>query len=176
MALSRPPAISRKSAQVRMRGFTIVELVVTVAVLAILLAIAAPSFKEIMLGTKLTSQANSLMASAHLARGEAIKRNQPVRLCASSDGASCAGAWEQGWIVITAADTVIQHQQALPSGLQVIQTRGDSILSFSPTGVGTETAQLTICQSDPIGSQERVVSISTTGAATVKKTTTGACS
>lgn len=176
MALHRQIAIFRKPVRARMRGFTIVELAVTVAVLAILLAIAAPSFKEIMLGTKLTSQANSLVASAHLARGEAIKRNQPVRLCASSDGASCAGSWEQGWIVITAANDVIQHQQALPSGLQVIQTRGDSILSFSPTGVGTETAQLTICQSDPVGSQEREIHISTTGAATVKKTTAGSCS
>lgn len=176
MALSRYPAISRKSAQVRMRGFTIVELVVTVAVMAILLAIAAPSFKEIMLGTKLTSQANSLMASAHLARGEAIKRNQQVRLCASSDGASCTGSWQQGWIVITATDAVIQSQQALPAGLQVIQTEGDSVLSFSPTGVGTEPATLTICQSDPVGSQEREIHISTTGAATIKKTTTGSCS
>ena len=41
---------------------------------------------------------------------------------------------------------------------------------------GTETAQLTICQSDPVGSQEREIHISTTGAATVKKTTAGSCS
>jgi type IV fimbrial biogenesis protein FimT len=67
-----------------------------------------------------------LVASAHLARSEAIKRNADVTLCVSnSDGTDCgSGGWEQGWIVLAADGTVIQHQQALPAGLQVIHKEG----------------------------------------------------
>ena len=80
------------------RGFTLIELVVTLTVAAILLAIAVPSFYDATLGSKLASYANNFVASVSLARSEAIKRNAAVTLCASSDGASCAsGGWEQGF-------------------------------------------------------------------------------
>ncbi len=83
------------------KGFTLVELMVTVAVLVILLMIAVPSLNDATLGKQLGSYANNLAASAYLARSEAIKRNAPITLCASSDGTNCAtsGGWQQGWIV-----------------------------------------------------------------------------
>lgn len=184
-----PPAPAPLRAP-RMRGFTLIELMVAVAVLAVLLGIAVPSFNDAALGSKLGSHANSLVASATLARSEAIKRNVSVTLCASADGADCAttGGWEQGWVVrcrttdnITCnADganwLVIHRQQAAASGLKISEASAKRTLAFSPTGVGAEAATLTVCRSSPsAGSQERVVSISATGRAYVSKTTTGAC-
>jgi len=159
------------------RGFTLIELLVTIFIAAILLAIAVPNFNDAVLGARLSAQANNLLASVQLARSEAIKRNTATTLCQSSDGATCtnSGGWEQGWVVLTGT-TVLQHQQALPTGLKVTQTGGTSSLSFQPIGVGATAATFTVCRSSPVGKQERVVTVSATGVAYVTRTTAGACS
>lgn len=160
------------------RGFTLIEMMVTIAVMAILLMIAVPSFQEATLGSKLGSYANSLVAGAHLARSEAIKRNEVVTLCVSSNGTSCGtGGWEQGWIVLAADGTVVQRQQALIAGFKATETGGATSLAFRPSGVGSDTATFTVCRATPdVGGQERVVSISMTGRPSVAKTTAGSCS
>lgn len=159
-------------------GFTLIELMVTISVMAILLMIAVPSFNEVTLGSKLGSFANNFVASAHQARSEAIKRNAVVSLCVSSNGTSCgAGGWEQGWIVQAADGTVVLHQQALPAGFKMTEADGKGSLGFQPSGVGSTAARLTVCRATPsAGSQERVVDISLTGRPGVTKTTTGSCS
>lgn len=158
------------------QGFTLVELMVALAVAAVLAAIAAPAFDQLTLGSKLRTQANELAAGALLARSEAIKRNQTVTLCASSDGATCVGAWANGWIVRTTGGAVLRAHGAAPSGFLVKSGVITSIV-FQPSGVGTTSATLTVCRATPsVGGQERVVSISATGRATVSKTTTGSCS
>ena len=158
------------------RGFTLVELMVALSVAAILLAIAIPSFTEITLSSKLRSMANDLVASAILARSEAIKRNALVTLCASSNGTSCAGSgdWELGWIILSGS-TVIQHQKAASTGF--LLSSSVHTLYFQPSGVGSTQATLTVCRATPsVGSQEREVTISATGRTTVTKTTTASCS
>ena len=158
-----------------LRGFTLVELMITISVLAVLLAIAVPSFSEIVLSSRLRSYANDFVASTTLARGEAIKRNSLVSLCASSNGTSCTGNWEQGWIVL-AGTTVIQRQQALHPGMKMAESGGAVSINFQSTGVGSTPVTLTVCRSVPSpGSQERVISVSATGRASVTKTTTGNC-
>lgn len=174
----------------RERGFTLVELMITIAVAAILLGIAVPSFNDVVLGNRLSSHANNLVASVNMARSEAIKRNIRVTLCASADGANCAtsGGWEQGWIVQYDADNnscnaaspnwqVIHRQQAASGGLKITEAGSTRTLCFEPTGVGATSATLTVCRATPsAGGQERVVSITATGRASVKKTTAGSCS
>jgi type IV fimbrial biogenesis protein FimT len=156
-------------------GFTLIELMVTIAVLAVLLGIAVPSFTESTLGSRLRSEANDLAAAALLARSEAIKRNETVRLCASSDGATCTGTWASGWIVRSAGGAVLMEHGAAPSGFLVSSSVAS--IAFQPSGVGATSATLTICRATPnVGGQERVVSISATGRATVSKTSTGSCS
>lgn len=157
------------------RGFTLIELMVTIAVMAILLAIAVPSFTDAVLGSKLSSYANNFVASAHLARSEAIKRNTAVTLCASADGASCAtaGGWQQGWIVLSGT-TVIQRQQALPAGLSF--TGGAHSIIYQSSGINAISTTLTLCRATPsVGSQQREISISATGHPSVTKTTSTSC-
>lgn len=171
-----------KSGRLRpQRGFTLIEMMITLAVMAVLLAIAAPSFNSALLGSKLGAYANSLIASTLLARSEAIKRNAAVTLCASTNGTTCAtaGGWEQGWVVLAGA-TLIQRQQAVGTGFRVTGLDPTNTvirtLTFQPTGVGATQATMTICQATPsAGGQERVVSISATGRASSAKTTNGVC-
>ncbi|RJG14298.1 prepilin-type N-terminal cleavage/methylation domain-containing protein [Pseudomonas cavernicola] len=167
------------SRSARQRGFTLIELMVTIAVMAVLLGIAIPSFTDVTLGSKLRSQANDLVAGATLARSEAIKRNQAVTLCASSNGTSCTGGWAAGWIVISSDGTVILKHPAAAGGFHI--NSADTSFSFQSTGVGvTPTPAVptfTVCRATPsVGSQERVVTISLTGRTSVAKTTNASCS
>jgi len=156
------------------QGFTLIEMMVVISILGILLAIAMPSFSEALLSSKLRSYANNLVASVHLARSEAIKRNAVVTLCASSDGTSCSGDWKYGWVILSAGDAVIQTQQAVDVNFKITGT--NTTLSFQPTGVGATQDAITICRETPTtGSQERVVTISATGRPSVTKTSAGSC-
>lgn len=87
----------------RQRGFSLVELMVTISVMAILLAVAVPSFRDVIHRSHVSSTSNELLASLAYARTEAVTRGQLVSMCPSSSGTSCAGgtAFESGWIVYT---------------------------------------------------------------------------
>jgi len=86
------------------RGLTLVELVITLSIAAILLAIATPSFSVIIKNHKMTAQLNELVAGLNLARSEAIKRSSSVTVCKSNDSQSCGGGWNDGWIVFADPD------------------------------------------------------------------------
>lgn len=158
------------------RGVTLVELMVTISIAVILLGIGVPTFREITLISKLRSYANHLETSAMLARSEALKRNVAVSMCVSTTGTGCTPAanWEDGWIIIAGA-TVIQRQTAMTGGYAITEAGGSKNIVFQPTGVGATFASLKVCRSDPVGDEERVVSISTTGRPSTAKTTTGTC-
>ena len=94
-------------------GFTIIELMVTLAMAAILLAIAIPSFRETMARNRIVTQSNELVGAVNLARSEAITRNTNVTLCraAAAAATTCAGSlgtWAK-WIVRNAAGEVIRR-------------------------------------------------------------------
>jgi type IV fimbrial biogenesis protein FimT len=170
--------VTRKSKSIRGRhgGFTLIELMVTLSVLVVLIAIAVPSFDGVRLSTRLNSYATALVAGGQLARSEAIKRNAPVTLCVSADGASCStsGQWETGWIVVSGTKVLLQ-QPAAAGGYQLRDTGGASALIFQGTGVGASPASITICRASPSASQTRLVNISATGRTSVKRVADGTC-
>jgi type IV fimbrial biogenesis protein FimT len=94
-------------------GFTIVELMITVTLAAILLGIAIPSFRATMARNRVVTQSNEFVGAVNLARSEAITRNTNVTLCRAATAAAttCAtslGTWSQ-WIVRNAAGEVIRR-------------------------------------------------------------------
>lgn len=104
---------ARGGASRRACGFTIIELMITVAVASILLAIAVPSFNQMIVSGRLTTQANEMVGAMSMARSEAIRRNASVTLCrADSDTTTncvtATGNW-QNWIIRTNGGTVVRR-------------------------------------------------------------------
>ncbi|MCG2592854.1 GspH/FimT family protein [Ramlibacter sp. XY19] len=177
--------LSRRGGRRRAAGFTLIELLTTLTVLGLLLAVAVPSFNNAILGNKLSGFSNSFLASAQLARSEAIKRNAAMTMCRSADGTNCAssGGWQQGWIIFNDKDgngavgsdeTRVHYQQALGSDFSFT---GDAYtVVFQSTGLSATSGTLTLCRKLPSpGSQERVLSLSATGRVSSAITRTGTC-
>jgi type IV fimbrial biogenesis protein FimT len=153
-------------------GYTLVELVVVLAVLAVLTAWGVPNFGHFSRNAARTGEVNQFIQAVYLARSEAIKRNGVVSLCPSRDGESCdpGGPWHQGWLVFVnldrdspanreADEELLQVYPPWESG-QIAANR--TTLSFRPFGQSGVTATLTFC--DDRGSAEaRAVIISQTG-------------
>lgn len=171
----------------RVSGFTLVEMMVVVAILVILASIALPSFGPMIANNRIVANTNDLVADLALARSEAAKRGGTtvVTVCASSDGSSCSGStdWSAGRLVFvdggplqgvvdgTDSTNVLRNSRAV-SNLVLTST----VASFSYLSDGSVSSNLpgtvTVCSSGVIG---RVVSISNIGRAKVDATA-AACS
>ena len=87
------------------RGFTLVELAITVVVLSVMMAMAAPLFTGMSNSNRLTSNANEIVAAMQIARSEAVRRNARTFFCESSNGTTCTnGSPWRGWLVFADAD------------------------------------------------------------------------
>ncbi len=87
-------------------GVTLVELLVVLAVFAILLGFGVPSFRATIETNRIATVSNDLVAALHFARSEAVRRGEDVTLCSSNDQSSCSGAWVDGWVVRNAANPI----------------------------------------------------------------------
>jgi len=117
--------------QKKQRGFTLIELIITIAIAGILSSLALPSFKKTMQNNKLTSMHNELLSSLSLARNIAISRGTFATLCKSNaTGSDCdsSAAWKDGWIVfpdnnnngsVDNGETVIAMNNSLPKKITV---------------------------------------------------------
>jgi type IV fimbrial biogenesis protein FimT len=161
-------------------AFSLIELMVTLAVLAIVLAVGVPSFGNLTKDNRLVAQTNELVSAISTARTEAIKRSSTVTLCASADGATCkttgAGAWESGWIVFADPDgdgVVDSGEQLLrvQAKLQSITVRSSLAaapgrISYKGNGFKSNTDQGTLTLCDDRGAKHaRGIVINATGRA-----------
>lgn len=111
----------------RSRGFTLLELMVTVAVLAILTTIAIPNYQRFVADSRMTAQANDLLTALHLARSEAVKRNAPVSVNAMG------GDWVNGWQVVDVNGEVLRDFAAL-KGDSTLDGSGAIAITFKSNG------------------------------------------
>lgn len=88
------------------RGYSVYELLLTLALIAVLAGVALPSFGALVARSRLHAEANALFHAAHLARKESIMRRAVVTLCASADGSACSDSldWTAGWLMFENRD------------------------------------------------------------------------
>lgn len=156
----------------RAQGVTLIELLTTVAVLAIVSAIAVPAFASLRHDSERAAAVNAFVHAIFFARSESIKRAEIVTLCRSRDGATCdhSAQWHDGWIVFVNEDgaeppTRDPHEEILlvtsawPTGTI---TANRTSFSFRPHRQGVVNGTVTFC--DPRGSAHaRAIIISHTG-------------
>lgn len=141
-------------------GFTIIELVVTMIVVAILVSVAAPSFTNLIKNNRLTTQANDFLSSITFARSEAIKRGDNVVITSKSG----TGDWSGGW-TITVGATTLRDNQALKAN-STLTSLNFSSFTYASDGLIDNPDTLNLCD-DRSGETGRQIDISPAGRASI---------
>ncbi|MDZ7752605.1 MAG: GspH/FimT family pseudopilin [Gammaproteobacteria bacterium] len=167
------------------RGFTIIELMITILIVSILLAIGVPSMQTLIMNNRLTSSANNFLTELNLARSEAIKRGVQVVVCRTNApnadppvcGAGTANTWTDGWItfvndndVLAAAyddgsETLLRVSSGLEGGLTLMadDNAEENLIFNADASLGNgAAATLALCD-DRGGEFGRYIRISPTG-------------
>ena len=171
-------------------GFTLIELMITVTIFAILLGVALPSFTNMMDNRKMVSQLSKLTAVIAYGRSEAVTRSVSVIICSSSDGSSCAGNnnWEQGWIMFAdvdgdgaadansadcaiGQDCMLNVQDRLPDGVTLRGSVANLVYTATgdPAAGGGTTFRLCSANAESSGDTQhsRTITINAPGSASV---------
>lgn len=159
-------------------GVTLIELLVTLSIGVILLAVAAPSVQDFLVQNRVESGSNQLMASLAYARSEAIKRGARITLCKSSNASTCGGTgWEDGWIMfldsnnngtrqtsgVTPAESLLRVVQAQTGGITI---RGNNnfvnYISYLSGGASNNIGAFAICHNSTLAGSKAII-INSTG-------------
>jgi type IV fimbrial biogenesis protein FimT len=165
-------------------GFSILEMMIVVAVASVLAAIGLPAIKDWQRNANRTAAVTTLLSSLHMGRSEAVKRNLRVSICPSDKpdeaDAKCSGGKEfaTGWIVFVDPDSDMDHGTdadeevlavvtAINTNFSIITTKGETALSYKPNGRmltsdKNDVTDFNICD-DRGAEQGRVVSVTNSG-------------
>jgi type IV fimbrial biogenesis protein FimT len=157
------------------RGFTLVELIVTLAVAAILVSAALPSMRDLIRNNRLTAATNLFVSSLNIARSEAIKQGRNATVCVSDTQNSCSGSnWQLGWLAWVDSDQdgnldfpgeVLRTVEPLTNSTQI--TSAENSFQIDPQGnVDNPNATLAVCD-DRSGETGRLLRVMATGGISV---------
>ena len=129
----------------RAQGFTLIELMMTTAVLAILVAAATPAFGNLIQNTESQTSRSTLTTALSTARILAISRTANVVVCPSSDQQYCGHTteWQHGWLIFVdrdrdgarnANEEVLSVSDAQPEGVAILTTAGRTHVTYQPDG------------------------------------------
>ncbi len=163
-------------------GFTLLELLITMSIAAILLTIAIPSFRYITNSNRISGEVNGLLGDLQFARAEAVKEGRTVTVCISSDGLSCTGstAWQGGWIVfsdptdvgvVDPGETILRMQKPFSSTDTFNASNGVSVITFNREGYAVGIANGTLISlhdSTDTSAWTRCLSVNLSGAMTTE--------
>jgi type IV fimbrial biogenesis protein FimT len=154
-------------------GFTLLELLIALALIGIVTALALPSMRSFSQNDRLTTNINTMIGHLAYARSEAVKRSAQVSICISSDALTCTGGnWEDGWIVYVDSNADDNFNAGTEEILRANQPL-DGNNTFTPTGYGnqvtydnrgyvTATGSFLLCDNRS-GDFGKTISISNTG-------------
>lgn len=154
-------------------GFTLIELMIVVALVAILAAVGVPSFREFIQNNRLATQANTFLTALKLARSEAVKRGVNVVVCASNDQTQCAGTWNNGWILFvdgngdndratTPGTTETLIRVGAGTIVPLTLTSGGNPIVYQSSGIASAADKLMMCD-DRGDDKARVIMIERSG-------------
>lgn len=145
----------------RWSGFTLLELMVVLAIAGVLAAIAIPAMSNFMRNSRITAAANDVMAALHFTRSEAIKRRQPVTLCTSANAQAAAPACANsplltGWIAfvdlnqsenVDAGEAILLQHEAMNPQITARSSLDRFRVTYLPNGfaLNPSQAQLVLC-------------------------------
>ncbi|MCK5727748.1 MAG: GspH/FimT family pseudopilin [Methylococcales bacterium] len=171
------------------KGFTIIELLITVSILGILASMGLPGFLETINSTRLTTKANELVASLNFARSEAIKRNTAVYVANTSN--SDKRNWKGGWVIFIDnngnetfnknTDILLKEYPALESGYSLrVGGNIENWLAYKPTGLyTTSTGRLNdsfqLCTMDKDKKSSRKITLNSIGRTRITKNNVSKC-
>ena len=154
-------------------GFTLLELLITVAIISIVMAIAVPSMTTFTQNDRLTTNINTMIGHLAYARSEAVKRSQQVSICSSNNATTCTGgSWQDGWIVyidadgdnsFTAGEEVLRAQQALEGSNTLTSTIGTQVTYDYRGFVNAASVGSFLLCDGRSGPHGKTLTISTTG-------------
>lgn len=168
-----------------MKGLTLIELLITLVVLAIIISLAAPGFKTQILNSKTTAMGESLSNTLGFARTEALKRKARVTVCGSTDGTSCNSSdWAKGLLVIVdnaATDTAVPPGVdetlrvigAFDNAANITISDGKSFVRYLPSGaiarLDNNPFSIDMHMDGCVGNVARKLSISLSGSISIEK-------
>ena len=190
-SLQNARPMSTQTPRTSRSGFTTIELMLAVAVVAILVAVAAPGLQDFIQNMRLTGQANDLLTDLMLARSEATKRDVSVSVCATkkvtdakgvaTEECTDANKWEDGWMVVIDANADGEKDSGT-NAVKVSASHGSTssiknatkgpkgAIVFTPTGFNSSGESVfTICDSRKVG---RTITVVPSGRSSVSKQAT----
>jgi type IV fimbrial biogenesis protein FimT len=144
-------------------GYSLIELLITVAIMSTLSLIALPSFAQLVAWNRVKAQAHEFLTDVTLARSEAVRRGQRVTMCKSADGQGCAedGEWDQGWIVFV--ESVLENG-TVDEGEEILVVRGMLTGGSTLSGVGGLGSPMrTYVSYTPLGFSEQIGGLGQSG-------------
>ena len=130
-------------------GFTLIELMITLCILALLLTMAIPAFQTMLMNNRLVGNSDSLTGALNYARSMALYQTMNVVVCplGALNSTTCGGSWGSGWIVVSqpavGAGTLLQSQQ-LAATDPVLSSNVASVV-FDSHGISTTQSNFTLC-------------------------------
>ena len=163
----------------RARGFTLVELLIVLALVVLLVGVAVPGLGSMLAGSRVKTMASQFMTHVNLARTESIMRGQRVVLCPSDNGADCLpdGHWHRGWLVFVDRNADREHGPSEPllqlSGsadeVDLVTSRMRRRLVLFPTGLSPgSNGTYTVCSRHG-GASPLAVIVANTGRARLSR-------
>jgi len=153
----------------REHGVTLIELMVTIAIVAVVLAVGVPNFRILLVGNRLAGVTNEFMGTLNYARSEAVKRGTTVSVCASSDGTACTGAWSDGWLVfvnndndnpaaVDAGEPPLRASAAPGGTYTIVSDNFASFITFGRNGTANTAGNFVFC-SDSDESRAQAIAV-----------------